>query len=155
MAGRRFRTRVVTRFSAALAAALVGVGLAVSPAAAATTTADQSFEFTPFGTNTSTVTCTIHIRADFPFNGPNGGRGITSVSGSDPACTNGVTTIVGAEYRDTNDDFVTIPYTFSHGTSHTQTYNNVKRDFSTFHQVYFPACGCASQVYVLTTPNPK
>jgi hypothetical protein len=141
--------------SAAFAAALIGVGLAVSPAAAATTQADQVFEFVPFGTNTTQVSCTIHIRADFPFNGPNGARGITSVSGSDPACTTGVTTIVGAEYRDTNDDFVTIPYTYSHGTSHTQTYSNVKRDFTSFHQVYFPACGCTSQTYTLTTPNPK
>jgi hypothetical protein len=137
-----------------LAAGIAGAALALEPAAAATTSANQVFEFTPFG-GPSTVSCTIHIQADFPFNGPNGGRAITSVSGSDPACTTGVTTITGAEFRNTSDDFVTVPYTFTHGTSHTQTYTAVKRDFSTFHQVYFPACGCASEVYVLTTPNPK
>jgi hypothetical protein len=24
-----------------------------------------------------------------------------------------------------------------------------------YHQVFFPACGCATDVYTLTTPNPK
>jgi hypothetical protein len=31
----------------------------------------------------------------------------------------------------------------------------VVSDFTSFHQVYFPACGCATDVFVLTVPNPK
>jgi hypothetical protein len=150
----RFAKRLGVKALGIVAAGVTGVALAVQPAAAATTSANQLFQFTPLG-GSSEVSCTIHIQADFPFGGPNGGRAITSVSGSNAACTSGVTTTTGAEYRDTNDDFVTQPYTWSFGTSHTQTYANVKRDFQTFHQVYFPACGCASEVYVLSTPNPK
>jgi hypothetical protein len=153
MASRRFAKRFVTSALGGIAAGIVGVALAMEPAAAATTTADQTFEFVPPGG--TFASCTIHIQADFPYGGANSGRAITSVSGANSACTSGVTTLTGAEYRATNDDFVTEPYTWTYGTSHSHTYSNVKRDFQTYHQVYFPACGCASQVYTLSTPNPK
>jgi hypothetical protein len=154
MASKRLAKRVGAAALGTVAAAIAGVALAVQPAAAATTSADQIFAFTPFG-GPSEVSCTIHIQADFPFGSAHTGRAVTSVSGSDAACTSGVTTTTGAEYRDTNGDFLTVPYTYSFGPSHTQTYANVQRDFQTFHQVYFPACGCATNVYVLSTPNPK
>ncbi len=146
----RHRRAVVLAGSAATALAVFGLG---EPAGAATTTSTDTFEFQPNGG--TPASCTISLQADFPFGGANGGRAITTVSGSNPACTTGVTTVVGAQYRHTNGEFVTTPNTFTHGTSETQTYTNVARDFGTFHQVYFPACGCATQVYTLSVANPK
>jgi hypothetical protein len=97
----------------------------------------------------------IHVQADFPFGSRNSARGMTSVSGDSPACTSGVTTTVAAEYRDVTNTFVSRPYSVSFSTSVSHTWTDVNRDFQTFHQVYFPQCGCASNVYTLSTPNPK
>ena len=80
---------------------------------------------------------------------------MTSVSGDSPACTSGVTTTVASEYRDVTNTFVSRPYSVSFSTSVSHTGTDVNRDFQTFHQVYFPQCGCASNVYTLSTPNPK
>ena len=137
--------------SAATALAVFGLG---SPAGAATTTATQTFEFFPRG-GSSLASCTIAIRADFPFSTATGARAITTVSGTHSACTTGVTTLVGAEFRNTSGDFITTPFTFTHGTTETQTYSSVASDFHSYHQVYFPACGCATDVFVLTVANPK
>lgn len=153
MARNRSRKRRVAATLLTPVAAFVGLGLAAEPAAAATTTASYKFEFFPAGL--PFASCTISIQADFPYGAPDGGRAITTTSGSSSACTTGVTTLTGAEYRATSGEFVTTPYTSTYGTSHSQTYTGVARDFQTYHQVYFPACGCATQVYVLSTPNPK
>jgi hypothetical protein len=144
-----------TRGAALLGAAMFGVAMAVSPAAAATTSADQQFSFSPFD-QSPTANCTVHIQLDFPYNGAaNTARAVTSVSGSSSACTSGVETTVAFEYRNTNGVFVSKPYTFAYGTSVTKTYTDVKSDVTSYHQVFFPQCGCATDVYTLTVPNPK
>lgn|SRR5690242_823078 len=135
-------------------ASVIALAVSARPAAAATTSGDQEFDFSPFDGG-PTAHCVIHIQADFPFGTRNSARGMTSVSGDSSACTSGVTTTVAAEYRDTTNTFVSRPYTVVFGTSVSHTYTDVSRDFQTFHQVFFPQCGCASQVYVLSTPNPK
>ena len=135
-------------------ASVIALVVSARPAAAATTSADQEFDFSPFDGG-PTAHCVIHIQADFPFGTRNSARGMTSVSGDSSACTSGVTTTVAAEYRDTTNTFVSRPYTVVFGTSVSHTWTDVSRDFQTFHQVFFPQCGCASQVYVLSTPNPK
>jgi hypothetical protein len=152
MAGKRFAKRLSAAAVSGVAAAIAGIALSMQPAAA--TTADYVFEFVPFE-GPPQVSCTIHVQADFPFGGAHGARALTSVSGTGSACTSGVTTTAAAEYRDTNGDFITTPYSWTFGASHSHTYTSVQRDFQTAHQVYFPACGCASQVYNLSTPNPK
>ncbi len=140
---------------APVAATIAGVALTAQPASAATTTANYQFEFAPFG-GAGLASCTVTVTAEFPYGGvATQGRATTTVSGAHSACTSGVTTTTAAEYRNTSDDFVSQPYTYSHGATHGRTYTAVKRDFQTYHQVYFPACGCATQVYTLSTPNPK
>jgi hypothetical protein len=140
---------------APVAAAFAGLALFAQPASAAKTTSSDVFEFAPFG-GEGLASCTITYTAEFPYGGvATQGRATTTVSGANPACTSGVTTTTAAEYRDTNDVFVTQPYTYSFGAAQAHTYTAVKRDFQTYHQVYFPACGCATQVYTLSTPNPK
>ena len=135
-------------------ASVIALAVGMRPAAAATTQADYEFDFGPFD-QSPTAHCIIHVQADFPFGSRNSARGMTSVSGDSSACTTGVTTTVAAEYRDTTETFVSQPYSVSFSTSVSHTWTDVDRDFQTFHQVYFPQCGCASQVYTLSTPNPK
>src|SRR3954454_15324252 len=151
--GRRTLFRATSCIAGSVGAAVFALAMTMKPAAAATTSADYVFEFSPFG-GSGTASCTVHVQADFPFGSANSARGLTSVSGANPACTSNVSTTVGAEYRATNDDFVTRPYNVSYGTSVSHTWTDVKRDFTSYHQVFFPACGCATQVYTLTTPNP-
>ncbi len=137
-------------------ASVIALAVGVGPAAAATptTSANYEFDFSPFDGG-PTAHCVIHLEADFPFGSRNTAKGMTSVTGDNAACTTGVTSTVAAEYRDTTNTFVSRPYNVVFGTSVSHTYTDVQRDFQTFHQVYFPQCGCASQVYVLSTPNPK
>ena len=140
---------------APVAVTLAGLAFTAQPASAAKTTSTDTFEFAPFGGD-GLASCTITVTAEFPYGGvATQGRATTTVTGANPGCTDGVTTTTAAEYRATNDDFLTQPYTYSFGPSHAHTYTAVKRDFQTYHQVYFPACSCATQVYTLSTPNPK